>query len=76
MEEPIDNALALLKRQAVLESGLRQLGGIRVMEERELFAVREQLRRYPEAVAAILQAAASLRRPVDALNPEHVRSLC
>lgn len=47
MEEPIGNALALLKRQAVLESGLRQLGGIRVTEERELFAVREQLRRYP-----------------------------
>jgi len=76
MAEPIDHALALLKRQAALEAGLRQLGGVRVSEERELYAVREQLRRYPEAVAAILQTAANLRRPVEALNSEHVRSLC
>ncbi len=76
MSEPIDHALALLKRQASLEAGLRQLGGIRVTEERELYAVRDQLRRYPEAVAAILQAASNLHRTVDALHVDDVRSLC
>lgn len=76
MAEPIDHALALLKRQAALEAGLRQLGGIRVTEERELYAVRDQLRRYPEAVAAILQAASNLRRPVDSLHVDDVRTLC
>jgi hypothetical protein len=48
--EPLDRALALLKRQAALEAGLRQPGGIRITEERELYALREQLQRYPQAV--------------------------
>jgi hypothetical protein len=73
--EPLDHALALLKRQATLEAGLRQLGGIRVTEERELYALREQLQRYPEAVAAILQTASNLRRPVDSLKSQDVRNL-
>jgi hypothetical protein len=51
--EPITEALALLKRQAELETGLRQSGGIRVTEEREIYALRERLQRYPQAVAAI-----------------------
>ena len=38
--DPINEALELLKRQAELEVGLRQAGGIRVAEERELFAAR------------------------------------
>ncbi len=71
--EPIDEALQLLKRQAELETGLRQAGGIRVTEERELYAVRAQLQRYPQAVAAILQIASNLRRPVDTLLPQDVR---
>ena len=73
MAEPIDHALALLKRQAALEAGLRQPGGIRVTEERDLYAIREQLQRYPEAVAAILQTASNLRRPVDSLHSQDVR---
>jgi len=74
LTEPIDHALALLKRQAVLETGLRQPGGIRVTEERELYALRHQLQRYPEAVSAILQTASNLHRPVDSLAPQDVRN--
>ncbi len=73
--EPIHEALELLKRQAELETGLRQPGGIRVTEERELYALRARLQRYPQAVTAILQAARNLNRPVDTLEPHDVRAL-
>jgi hypothetical protein len=73
--EPLDEALELLKRQAELEAGLRQAGGIRITEEREQYALRERLQRYPQAVAAILQAARNLNRPVDTLQAQNVRPL-
>jgi hypothetical protein len=44
-------------------------------EEREIYALRERLQRYPQAVSAILQAARSLNRPVDTLQPQDVRRL-
>ncbi len=69
----IQQALELLKRQAELESGLRQPGGLRVTSERELYALRERLQRYPEAVNAILQRARNLNRPVDALTARDLR---
>ena len=47
----------------------------RITEERELYAVRAQLQRYQRAVAAILQTAANLRRPVETLRPQDVRCL-
>jgi hypothetical protein len=64
-----------LKRQAQLEAGLRLAGGIQVTEERELYAVRAKLERYPRAVAAILQMASNLHRPVDALSSADLRNL-
>ena len=67
--------LELMKRQAELEEGLRQPGGIRVSEESEIYALRERLQRYPQAVTAILQAARSLNRPVEALQPKDIRGL-
>ncbi len=73
--EPINEALELLKRQAQLENGLRQAGGIRITEERELYALRERLQRYPQAVSAILQTARNLNRTVDALEARDVRGL-
>jgi hypothetical protein len=73
--EPIAEVLELLKRQAELESGLRQPGGIRVTEEREIYALRERLQRYPQAVTAILQAARSLNRPVETLQPRDIHGL-
>jgi hypothetical protein len=72
--EPITEALELLKRQAELEAGLRLAGGIRVTE-RELYAVRAKLERYPQAVTAILQMASNLHRPVDTLSSADLRNL-
>ncbi len=73
--DTIAEALELLRRQAQLETGLRQPGGIRVTEERELYTLREQLQRYPQAVTAILQTARNLNRPVDTLRPQDVSVL-
>jgi hypothetical protein len=72
--ESISEALELLKRQKVLENRMRQAGGIRVIEERELYAVRERVQRYPQAVAAILEIASNLHRPVDTLSPADLRN--
>ena len=66
--EPVSEALRLLRRQSELEEAMRRPGGIRVTEERELYALRDVLRRYPGAVTAILDAARRLHRPVDALT--------
>jgi hypothetical protein len=73
--EPVTTALELLKRQSEIEARLRQPGAIRVTEERELYALRQALQRYPEAVKAILQTAANLKRPVDSLTAEDIRRL-
>lgn len=70
--EPVEHALWLLKRQTELEAQLGKPGGIRITEERELFAVRARLQQYPEAVKAILTAASTLHRPVDTLSPDDV----
>lgn len=72
---PINEALDLLEGQSELETGLRQVGGIRITEERNLYALRKRLQRYPQAVTAILQTAGSLNRPVDTLQAQDVRSL-
>jgi len=71
----INEALELLKGQAELETGLRQAGGIRITEERNLYALRKRLQRYAQAVTAILQTAGSLNRPVDTRQAQDVRSL-
>jgi len=68
----IHTALHLLKRQAELENRLRQPGGLRVTSESELYALRERLQRYPEAVNAILQMAATMKRPVDSITSADV----
>jgi hypothetical protein len=73
--EPLHEALRLIKRQAELEITMRQPGGIRVTEEREIYALRERLQRYPQAVTAILQAARTLNRPVDTLQLHDVQRL-
>jgi hypothetical protein len=74
--EPMMEMLMVLKRHAELENGLRQPGGgLRVTEEHEIYALRERLQRYPQAVSAILQAAQALHRPVDTLQMQDVRRL-
>ncbi len=68
--DPLSEALQLLGRQAELEIGLRKPGGIRITEERELYAVRERLNKYPypNAIEAIVQAARNLGRSIDSIS--------
>ncbi len=54
----LNGALELVKRQAELQTGPRQSGGIRISDERDLYAPRDRLRHYPRGVTAILQTAA------------------
>ena len=50
---------------------MRRPGGIRVIEEREFSALREQLKNHPAAVRAILDAASRLQRPVETPATRH-----
>ncbi len=72
--QTIDDTLALLRRQADLESAMKQPGGIRITEEQELHTIRRQLERFPEAVEAIVQAAHALRKPVTNLSSTDVEA--
>jgi hypothetical protein len=72
--QTIDETLTLLKRQAELESAMRQPGGIRITEEQELQLVRRRLENFPEATRAVIQAAHALRRPVTEVTAEEVTS--
>ena len=66
--EPIGEALQLLKRQAEIQHSLRRDSTTRVIDERELYLIRQRLTRYPAALQAIAFAAAELHRPVDTLS--------
>jgi hypothetical protein len=72
--QTVDEALSLMKRQAELESGMRQPGGIRIIEERELHVVRRKLTDFPEAMRAVIQAAHALRRPVTEVSAHDVET--
>jgi hypothetical protein len=49
--------------------------GLRVTEEREIYLLRERLKRYPQAVSAILQAARNMNQPVETLEAKDIRRL-
>lgn len=70
--EPITEVLRLLQRQAEIQNDLRGARGSRVLEERELYLIRNRLAQYPEAVQVIALTAAELHRPVDALSVRDV----
>ena len=70
--QSVDEALRLLKRQAELETAMKQRGGIRIIEEQELHVVRRRLADSPEAARAIVQAAQALRRPIGDLSASEV----
>jgi hypothetical protein len=74
--EPITEALELLKRQAEIQHGLRRDSTTRVLEERELFLIRNRLARLPAAVQAIALTAAELHRPVEHLSVRDVEVRC
>ena len=73
--EPVSEALALLRRQEEIEAAMKQPGGIRITEERDLLALRARLKDFPVAVRAILTAAHSLRKPVSELTLDNVENL-
>jgi hypothetical protein len=66
--EPISEALKLLKRQAEIQQGLRRNSTTRVIEERELYLIRNRLAQFPAAVQAIALTAAELHRPIENLS--------
>jgi hypothetical protein len=72
--ETVNEALGLLKRQAELESAMRQPGGIRITEEQELHLVRRRLAAFPQAMQAVIQAAHALRRPVTEVSAQEVET--
>ena len=76
MMETIAEALRLLKRQATIQNDVRRARGSRVVEERELYLIRNKLAQYPAAVQAITLAASELHRPVDALSLRDVERCC
>jgi hypothetical protein len=71
---PIDGIIELLCRQEELESAMRRPGGVRIIQERSLLALRDQLKAYPESVRAVLGAAHSLNRPVTSLSARDVEA--
>ena len=71
--EPISEALDLLRRQSLILGSLRRDSANRVIEERELFLIRQRLARYPAALQAIAVAASELHRPADTLSVREVQ---
>ena len=72
--QSVDEALRLLKRQAELETAMKQRGGIRIIEEQELHVVRRRLADSPETARAVAQAAQALRRPIGELSATEVQT--
>jgi len=66
--EPVTEALHLLQHLAKLERMMRSPGGIRITEERELYALKAQLEKLPYSVRAVLETSERLHRPVEALS--------
>jgi hypothetical protein len=66
--------LGLLRRQAELESAMKQPGGIRITEEQEILVLQRRLASYPQAMRAVIQAAHALRRPITEVTAEDVES--
>jgi hypothetical protein len=54
--ESVNELLKLFMRQGELERAMKQPGGVRVIEERELNTLREKLARLPDAVKRASQA--------------------
>ena len=70
--EPVTTALRLLKRRAEIERRRRQPGGISILDERELFAIRERLEDFPAAVRAIAELSGARRQSLDQIRVEDV----
>jgi hypothetical protein len=76
MMETIAEALRLLKRQAAIQNDVRRTRGSRVVQERELYLIRNKLARYPAAVQAITLTASELHRPIEYLRVSDIERHC
>ena len=74
--ETIAEALRLLKRQAAIQDEVRRARGSRVVEERELYLIRQRLTQYPAAVQAITLTASELHRPIEYLRVSDIERHC
>jgi hypothetical protein len=74
--EPIPEVLRLLQRQAEIQNSLRRSSANRVIEERELYLIRNRLAKFPAAVQAITLTAANLQRSVESLTVRDVEGRC
>lgn len=73
--DSLHEALRMLKRQSQLENQMRGAGGIRITEERELYALRTRLQAYPAAVRTVIEASRRLHRPIDVLSLADVEGI-
>ncbi|HTV94899.1 MAG TPA: hypothetical protein VME42_02830 [Steroidobacteraceae bacterium] len=55
--ESVNELLKLFMRQAQLERAMKQPGGARVIEERELDRVKERLAAYPDEIKQLARGA-------------------
>jgi hypothetical protein len=70
--QTVEEALTLMRRQAALEAAMKQPGGIRIIEERELHIVRHRLTEFPDATRFVLEAARALRRSIVELSASDI----
>jgi hypothetical protein len=74
--DTITEVLRLLRRQSELQTALRQARGSHVLEERELYLIRQRLAQFPSTVQTVGLAAAELHRPIDTLTARDVEKHC
>jgi len=70
--ENVAEIVALLPKQAQLESQILNGNGTAVASERNLEATRRRLAAYPQALNAVLQTARALGRTPDAVSVQEV----
>lgn len=63
-----DDVQRLVQRHSEIQRAMRRPGGIRITVERELQAIRERLKNFPEALQS-LQPAEALHPPRAQLRP-------
>ena len=74
--ETIAEALRLLKRQASIQNDVRRAHGSRVVEERELFLIRNRLAQFPAAVRPSPSPPPSYTDPWTTLSVGDVEKRC
>jgi hypothetical protein len=70
--ENVAEIVALLRKQAQLESQILNGNGTAIASEQELEATRRRLASHPQALNAVLQTARALGRTPDAVSVQEV----